>query len=172
MKKLLLATLIIAPVLFTPSYAAENNMAKEGYTFSSDSAVAAQQKAVYDVVNRYQDALNSGDVETILSLYGDKSYSQWNDKVTADTTEKRRQQYAELFKNEKFVTEFGYDSVYVNGDMAYIRTHHHLGAAVTVLKDGSKVLDKNREIFVLEKQEGQWKIVVYTFNTNPIQGES
>lgn len=171
MKKLLLATLIMAPVFFSPSYAAEKNTTKEAYAFSSDSAVAAQQKAVYDVVNRYQDALNSGNIDTILSLYGKTSYSQWNNKVTADTTEKRRQQYTDLFKTEKFVTEFGYDSVYVNGDMAYVRTHHHVGQVVTVLKDGSKVLDKNREIFVLEKQEGQWKIVIYTFNTNPVQGQ-
>jgi len=172
MKKLLLATLITAPVLFNYTYAAESHKATDDHAITVESKLSAEQKAVYEVVSRYQDALNAGDVDTILSLYSAKSYSQWNNKTTAETTEKRRQQYSDLFKNEKFVTEFAYDSVVVNGDMAFVRTHHHPGAAVTVFKDGSKVLDYNREVFVLEKKNGDWKIVLYTFNTNPVQGES
>jgi ketosteroid isomerase-like protein len=107
-----------------------------------------------------------------LSLFAPESYSQWNEKPTADSNEKRRQQYDDLFKNEKFETEFAYDSVNVNGNMAYVRTHHHRGATVTRISDGATLIDLNREVFVLEKQQGQWKIVVYTFNTNPIQGVS
>jgi hypothetical protein len=38
------------------------------------------------------------------------------------------------------------------------------------LRNGKEVLDYNREVFVLRKQEGSWKIILYTFNTNPIQG--
>jgi ketosteroid isomerase-like protein len=53
-----------------------------------------------------------------------------------------------------------------------VRTHHHRGATVTRISDGATLIDLNREVFVLEKQQGQWKIVVYTFNTNPIQGVS
>jgi hypothetical protein len=36
---------------------------------------------------------------------------------------------------------------------------------------GKEVVDLNREVFVLRKIEGEWKIVLYIFNTNPVQGE-
>jgi len=39
------------------------------------------------------------------------------------------------------------------------------------LKDGSRTLDFNREIFVLRRTEGDWKIILYTFTTQPRQGE-
>jgi hypothetical protein len=50
-----------------------------------------------------------------------------------------------------------------------VRTHHPVGAAITV--NGKSVLDFNREVFVLRKQADSWKILLYTFNTNPIQGQ-
>lgn len=168
MKKLMLAALITFPLL---SGVAQAEQTQSTYPVSSNAEVAGQQKAVYDTVIRYQNALNSGDTQTILSLFADESYSQWNNKPTADTTEKRRQQYDTLFKEEKFQTQFAFDTIRINGNTAYVRTHHHLGATVTRLSDGATILDLNREVFILEKQDdGAWKIVLYTFNTNPIQG--
>jgi hypothetical protein len=76
--------------------------------------------------------------------------------------------YRSLFKIAKFSTVFAYDTVDVYGNIAIVRTHHHVGAAV--IENGKEVLDYNREVFVLRKQEGSWKIILYTFNTNPIQG--
>ncbi|EMH4077100.1 YybH family protein [Serratia sp. H402Y] len=172
MKKLTVVLLLAGVGLCGQSYAASSEAASQSYRVSAEVGVAAEQKAVYNLINRYQTALNAGDTQTILSLFAPESYSQWNEKPTADSNEKRRQQYDNLFKNEKFETEFAYDSISVNGNMAYVRTHHHRGATVTRISDGATLIDLNREVFVLEKQQGQWKIVVYTFNTNPIQGVS
>lgn len=169
MKKSMIAVLLALPLLTTSALAADN-ASQQTYPVSENAQIAQEQKAVYDTIIRYQTALNSGDTNTILSLFADQSYSQWNDKPTADTTEKRRQQYDTLFKNEKFQTRFAFDTVSVNGNTAYVRTHHHLGATVTRLSDGATLIDLNREVFILEKQNGEWKIVLYTFNTNPIQG--
>ncbi|WP_427192923.1 YybH family protein [Serratia marcescens] len=172
MKKLTAVLLLAGAGLCGQTYAASSEAASQSYRVSAEAGVAAEQKAVYELINRYQTALNACDTQTILSLFAPESYSQWNEKPTADSNEKRRQQYDDLFKNEKFETEFAYDSVNVNGNMAYVRTHHHRGATVTRISDGATLIDLNREVFVLEKQQGQWKIVVYTFNTNPIQGVS
>ncbi len=171
MKMLMLAALTTLPLLSGIAQANEAPSAQPTYPVSENAAIAGEQKAVYDTIIKYQNALNSGDTKTILSLFADRSYSQWNDKPTADTTEKRRKQYDTLFQNEKFQTQFAFDTVNINGNTAYVRTHHHLGATVTRLSDGATILDLNREVFILEKQDdGAWKIVLYTFNTNPIQG--
>ncbi len=64
---------------------------------------------------------------------------------------------------------FSYDALNVYGDTAVVRTHHHKGA--TAVENGKPVTDLNREVFVLHKIDNQWRIVPYTFNTDPVQGE-
>lgn len=80
----------------------ESSPEQSGGTFkySTDSKIATEQKNVYDTIIKYQNALNAGDTKTILGLFADESYSQWNDKLTADNTEKRQGQYDDLFKRE------------------------------------------------------------------------
>lgn len=142
------------------------------FKYSKDSNVLSQQKDVYNTIIRYQNALNSGDTKTILSLFSKESFSQWNNLLTADTNEKRKSQYDDLFSKEKFKTDFSFDTIWINGDTAVVRTHHHVGSVVTNFKEQKTVIDLNREVFVLKKVNGDWKIFLYTFNTNPLQGVS
>ena len=137
--------------------------------FSSDPKLAAEQRGAYDVVHRYEQLLNAGDTAGILALYAPDSVAEWNDKPTFTTPDEKRAAYDGLFKAAKFNTVFGYAGVDVTGDTAVIRTFHHEGA--TVLEDGKKVVDLNREVFVLHRIDGAWKISLYIFNTDPVQGE-
>lgn len=136
---------------------------------SADPANAAEQRAVYAVVHRYEQLLNAGDTSGILDLYAPTSVAEWNDKPTFASRQQKADGYNALFKIAKFTTVFSYDSVDVYADTAVVRTHHHVGA--TVVENGKKVLDKNREIFVLRKIDGVWKIILYSFNTDPVQGQ-
>ncbi len=77
--------------------------------------------------------------------------------------------YDALFKVATFSTVFGYAGIDVVGDTAVVRTFHHRGA--TVVEGGKDVVDLNREVFVLHKIGGAWKISLYIFNTDPVQGE-
>lgn len=142
------------------------------FKYSTDTNISSEQKKVYDTIIKYQTALNAGDTKTILGLFANESYSQWNDMLTADSTEKRKVQYDNLFQREKFETEFAFDSIWINGNTAVVRTHHHIGSVVTNFKDQKTVIDLNREVFVLSKVNGEWKIFLYTFNTNPLQGSA
>jgi uncharacterized protein (TIGR02246 family) len=148
------------------SLATEEN---SGFIFSSDPTTSSAQHAVYDVVDRYQKALDAGDVDTILGLFAPDSVAEWNNKRTYATREQRAQGYGALFKIAKFSTVFAYDAIDVTGDVAVVRTHHHKGAAV--IENGKSVTDYNREVFVLKRINGEWKIYLYTFNTDPVQGE-
>ena len=145
-----------------------------GFAFSSTSTIAAQQKAVYDVLNQYQQGLDTANTKAILALFAPSSVAEWNNKRTATTVAEKAALYNWLFANEKFSTEFAYDDIHISsmGDMAFVRTHHHVGAAVKNIKTGQTSLDMNREVFILEKINGQWKIVLYTFDTDPVQGEA
>lgn len=137
--------------------------------FSSDPAVSAPQHEAYNVVHRYELMLNAGNTDEILKLFAPDSVAEWNDKTTFKTRDQKADAYDALFRIAKFTTVFGYDAIDVYGDTAVVRTYHHKGA--TVLENGKQVSDLNREIFVLRKISGEWKIILYAFNTNPQQGE-
>ncbi|WP_175771412.1 YybH family protein [Burkholderia ambifaria] len=138
-------------------------------SYSSDVAVRAVQQQVYETVHMYESALNKGDTKAIVDLFADDSVAEWNEKRTYTTRQQKVDGYDALFKIAKFWTVFAYDAINVYGDTAVVRTHHHKGAAV--IENGKSVTDLNREVFVLRKLNGRWKIVLYTFNTDPVQGE-
>jgi ketosteroid isomerase-like protein len=141
------------------------------FTYSHHPDVAAEQKQVKGVVERYQDGLNTSDFTKIRPLFTPDAVAEWNDKATVIGVEAMARPYEDLFKEIKFNTDFQYDAVDVYGDVAIVRTHHPVGQTEHLIKDGSKKLDFNREIFVLHRVGTEWKIMLYTFNTQPRQGE-
>ena len=149
-----------------PAFAAE---AVPAFAFSADPAVSAGQHAAYDVVHRYEGLLNAGNTAGILALYAPDSVAEWNDKPTFATPEDKKGAYDTLFRVAKFNTVFGYAGIDVVGDTVVVRTFHHRNA--TVMESGKEVVDLNREVFVLHRIDGAWKISLYIFNTDPVQGE-
>ncbi|WP_421526736.1 YybH family protein [Pseudomonas brenneri] len=146
--------------------AAEGN---DALPYSSDPQIKSVQQEAYNVVRQYEQALNEGNTKKIVSLFAPDSVAEWNNKPTYTTAQQKTEGYDALFKIAKFKTVFAYDAINLYGDAAVIRTHHHKGA--TVMENGKPVIDLNREVFVLNKTSQGWKIVLYTFNTDPIQGE-
>ena len=162
------ACFLAAALVSAPAWA-QALAGEGGYKVSSDPAVAAQQRAAYDVVHRYEMLLNAGDTAGILKLYAPESVAEWNDKPSFVTEAEKKEAYDALFKVAKFSTLFGYAGIDAWGDTAVVRTFHHEGA--TVLEGGKKVVDLNRKVFVLRRINGEYKIALYIFNTNPVQGE-
>jgi len=163
------AALVICTAMFGSTATSVEAASKADFVFSTDPAISAAQHAAYDVVHQYEQYLNAGNTQGILDLFAPQSVAEWNDKPTFATREQRAAGYEALFKIAKFSTVFGYASIDVDGDMAIVRTFHHKGAAV--LENGTEVPDFNREVFILRKINGAYKIVFYMFNTDPMQGE-
>lgn len=143
--------------------------AEPAFAFSAHPLIGAEQRAAYAAVHRYEKYLNAGNTSGILDLFAPLSVAEWNDKPTFATREQKQAGYDALFKIAKFSTVFGYASIDIAGDTAIVRTFHHVGAVV--LENGKAVTDYNREVFILHKRNGVYKIVFYMFNTNPVQGE-
>jgi ketosteroid isomerase-like protein len=153
-----------------------NDHGKDGgptgaFSYSKDAQLAGVQKKIKGVVERYQDGLNSSDFSKISPLFAPDAVAEWNEKATVIGVEAMAKPYRTLFDEIKFNTDFQYDAVNVYGDVAIVRTHHPIGQTELHLKDGSKTLDFNREVFVLRRFDDAWKIVLYTFTTQPRQGE-
>ncbi len=142
------------------------------FTYSKDAGTAATQRQVKAVVERYQQGLNSSDFSIIRPLFAPDAIAEWNEKATVPGVDAMAGPYEELFKKVKFDTDFQYDAVdIVSAEVAIVRTHHPVGQTELHIADGSKTLDFNREIFVLKRTGDAWKIILYTFTTQPKQGE-
>jgi ketosteroid isomerase-like protein len=141
------------------------------FSYSRDARVAAVQKKVKAVVERYQDGLNSSNFANIRPLFAPDAVAEWNEKATVIGVDAMAKPYDHLFKAIKFNTDFQYDAVDVHGNIAIVRTHHSIGQTELHLNDGSRTLDFNREIFILRRMQDDWKIILYTFTTQPRQGE-
>lgn len=141
------------------------------FTYSIDGKIAAVQHVAKAVVERYQQGLNSSNFTIIRPLFAPEAVAEWNDKTTVIGRDVMAAPYEALFKEIKFTTDFQYDAVDIYGDVAIVRTHHPVGQMEVNAKNGSKKLDFNREIFVLRRTGDDWKIILYTFNTQPRQGE-
>jgi ketosteroid isomerase-like protein len=124
------------------------------FTYSKDAQAAAMQKKVKAVVESYQDGLNGSDFSKIRPLFAPDAVAEWNEKATVVGVEAMAKPYEDLFKAIKFNTDFQYDAVDVFGDVAIVRTHHPVGQTELILKDMSKKLDFNREVFVLRRIDG------------------
>lgn len=142
------------------------------FTYSTDPHIAALQREAKGVVEQYQAGLNTSDFAAIRKLFAPDAVAEWNEKATVIGPDAMAGPYEALFKKIKFNTDFQFDAVDIyNDDMAIVRTHHPIGQTEFFIADGSKKLDFNREIYVLRKIGGDWKIILYTFNTQPKQGE-
>lgn len=142
------------------------------FSYSTVPALAASQHQVRITIETYQKGLDSSDTRAILALFAPNAVIEWTGKSTVVGKQGLTAPYVALFKELKFTTRFQYDAVDVyDGNIALVRTHHLKGQTEQHLKDGSKTLDFNRELFILRKIGSSWRIIFYSFNTQPQQGE-
>lgn len=158
-------------VLAKPPIVGKDGGPSGAFSYSDDPRVAASQHQAKSVVERYQKALNSSDFPAICALFAPDAVAEWDEKATVIGIDAMAAPYQALFRRVKFTTDFQYDAVDIHSEIAIVRTHHPVGQTELNLEDGSKKLDFNREIFVLQRNGDDWKIILYSFNTQPKQGE-
>ena len=169
----LLAFCSLALPLTSPAQQApgKDGGATGAFTYSASPALAATQRVVKGTVETYQKGLNSSNTEAILVLFAPNAVIEWQGKPTVVGRAALAASYQALFQTSKFTTVFQFDAVDVYDNIALVRTHHLKGQTEQNLQTGAKTLDFNRELFILKKDGAAWKIIFYSFNTQPRQGE-
>ena len=72
-----------------------------------------------------------------------------------------------MFSQIKLSIVFSIDEIEIHGDLAFARTISR--GTTDVLAAGVTVPEENRELFVFEKTDGDWKIARYMFNKTKAQ---
>ncbi len=122
---------------------------------------ATDTDQIRELLTTYQDALNASDAETATSLYGaDGVFLPY--QLPTSSGDEIIGAYQAIFSAIRLDIAFTIDDVTVDGDTAHALTRSK--GNVTVLADGTITPEENRELFVFERRDGQWKIVRYMFN--------
>jgi len=121
-----------------------------------------EKSAIEKLLFSYRDALNASDVNKVLALYANDGVFMPSNAPSAVGQEQVKVSYEFVFSQIQLNIEFYIDEIVINGDYAFART---ISKGTTLIHaNGQKVAEENRELFVLQKTNGQWKISRYMFN--------
>ena len=120
------------------------------------------QNAIKELLFAYRDALNASSTDQVIRLYTADGVFMPTGFPTSIGTEQVRQAYDGVFSMIKLNIEFFIDEVEVDGDHAFARTTSR--GTTLIHATGETVPEENRELFVLQRTEGGWKIARYMFN--------
>ncbi len=155
--------LIISVALLISVVACKNETNKQSNSQTQDTMNQATEKAAIEkLLFSYRDALNASDVNKVLPLYTSDGVFMPSNAPSAVGQEQVKASYEFVFKTIQLNIEFFIDETVVNGDYAFSRT---ISKGTTLIHaNGQTVAEENRELFVLQKINGQWKIARYMFN--------
>ena len=120
------------------------------------------KKAIETLLFSYRDALNTSDVKKVFPLYSSDGVFMPSGGPSAIGLDQVKSSYEFVFKTIQLNIEFFIDEIVIDGNYAFART---TSKGTTLLHaSGATIPEENRELFVLQKVEGQWKIARYMFN--------
>ncbi len=121
-----------------------------------------EKNAIEKLLFSYRDALNASDTGKVLSLYTADGVFMPSNAPTSVGHEQVKTAYDFVFKSIQLKIEFFIDEIKIQGDFAFARTTSK--GATLIHATGQTVPEENRELFVLRKENGLWKIDRYMFN--------
>jgi len=132
-------------------------------TSTSVVALSNEENNVKLVIQQYEKALNSSDVNSIVALYAKNGVFMPSKKPTAVGLAKIKTAYQHVFKALDINVVFKYENIEEDGELAYVRTTSS-GDIKIIDKKLTLKNSNHRELFVLVKEKGNWKISQYMFN--------
>lgn len=117
---------------------------------------------VKSIVTAYKNALVAFNTYDISKIYTSNSVLMPNSGQTIIGKNNIIKFYEELFKTVKLDLDFFIDEIIIDGNYAFVRSTSK-GTAL-IQANNLSVPEENRELFVFEKVDNQWKILRYIFN--------
>jgi uncharacterized protein (TIGR02246 family) len=120
------------------------------------------QEDIRDLLQAYETSLNTSDADLAAACYTADGVFMPTTVPTASGPA-MRDTYSSIFDAVKLDVVFTIDELVVASDeLAYALTRSN--GTQMVLANGASGTESNREVFVLRKEAGTWKIARYMFN--------
>jgi len=158
MKQLILSAIVLLSLAACQNQS-ETNLVN---TNKTEMEQTTEKQAIEKLLFLYRNALNASDANKVLPLYTNDGVFMPSNAPSAIGQEQVKASYEFVFKTIQLNIEFFIDEIVVNGDFAFARTTSK--GTTLIRENGQTVPEENRELFVLQKVGGQWKIARYMFN--------
>ena len=136
----------------------------QGASAKSHAADSRQRAQIEQLLNKYEQALNTSDVNAAVQLYTDDGVFMAPENPTAVGTKVLREAYAGVFQAIAIKLKFQIaETKLLSPEWALLRTTST--GVVKILANGAEVPGSNQELFLLRKTNGQWKIARYSFSS-------
>jgi len=110
----------------------------------------------------YRDALAASDEIAVTDAFTADGVVLPPSSPTATGADAVKANYEAVFEAVELDLQFAIDEVVIDGDYGFVRSTS-LGT-VKVLATGESGPELNRELFVVNKKDGKWKIAFYMYN--------
>jgi uncharacterized protein (TIGR02246 family) len=121
-----------------------------------------EKQKIEELLNTYQKALNTSDAKLAQSLYTKDGIFMPTEAPSGIGSEGILKSYEHVFSQIQLNIEFFIEEIQVEGDMAFAVTSSK--GTTLIHATGDTIPEANRELFVFEKVDGNWKIARYMFN--------
>lgn len=166
MKKILLPIAVV--FMMTSCGEKTNQESKQNLTTKTEIMQKEEKQKIETLLSEYKRSLNTSDVKLAQSLYTRDGVFMPTEGPSGIGAEGILKSYEFVFSQIKLNIEFFIEEIEVEGNMAFAVTSSK--GTVKILANGVEAPEANRELFVFEKADGEWKIARYMFNKTEPKG--
>ncbi len=128
----------------------------------TDIIMKEDKQKIEALLSQYKKSLNTSDAKLAQSLYTKDGVFMPTQAPSGIGSEGILKSYEFVFSQIQLNIEFFIEEIEVEGNMAFAVTSSN--GSVKILANGIEAPEANRELFVFEKVDGEWKIARYMFN--------
>ena len=166
MKKILMP--MIAIFLMASCGEKNNQESNQSLTTKTKIMQKDEKQKIEALLSEYKKSLNTSDAKLAQSLYTKDGVFMPTEAPSGIGSENILKSYEYVFSQIQLNIEFFIEEIEVEGNMAFATTSSK--GTVKIHANGVEAPEANRELFVFEKVDGEWKIARYMFNKTEPKG--
>lgn len=140
----------------------ENSKSNTNPTENIEIMEKQEKQKIEALLSEYEKSLNTSDPKLAQSLYTKDGIFMPTEAPSGIGYEGILKSYEYVFSQIQLNIEFFIEEIQVEGNMAFAVTSSK--GTTLIHATGDTVPEANRELFVFEKVDGEWKIARYMFN--------
>ena len=129
---------------------------------SSASSTKDESEIRNLITSLYRDALASGNSEAVKNTFAVNGAVIPPSSATYRGAENIKENYDNIFKNVSLDLQFDIDEIIIEGDYGFVRSTS--GGFAKIKATGESSPEVNRELFIVHKENNNWKIAFYMYN--------
>jgi len=160
MKKLLIP--VVAIFFMTSCGEKSNQESNQNSTKKTEIMQKEEKQKIEKLLSEYKKSLNTSDANLAQSLYTKDGVFMPTEAPSGIGAESILKSYEFVFSQIQLNIEFFFEEIVVEGNMAFAVTSSK--GTTLIHATGDTIPEANRELFVFEKVNNEWKIARYMFN--------